>query len=119
MNVSRGDVVILEHPFSDATGAKVRPALVVQADVRNTIRTDTIVGMITKNLLRVGHDRSQLLVNVATPEGKQTGLRVNSVAACGHLATVHEDRIRRKIGSFPVVLMRKMDNCLKVALELP
>jgi mRNA-degrading endonuclease toxin of MazEF toxin-antitoxin module len=34
MKVKRGDVVLLDHPFSDASGSKVRPALVVQADAR-------------------------------------------------------------------------------------
>ena len=33
MNFSRGDVVLVDYPFSDRTGSKVRPALVVQNDV--------------------------------------------------------------------------------------
>jgi len=37
MKVQRGDVVIINHPFSDASGSKVRPALVVQSDSRNSI----------------------------------------------------------------------------------
>ena len=37
MKVRRGDVVLLDHPFSDASGTKVRPALVVQGDARNAI----------------------------------------------------------------------------------
>jgi hypothetical protein len=31
MNNRRGDVVILDYPFSDSSGAKVRPALVSPA----------------------------------------------------------------------------------------
>jgi len=29
MKVSRGDVVLVDHPFTDRTGSKVRPTLVV------------------------------------------------------------------------------------------
>jgi hypothetical protein len=42
MRVSRGDIVLVDYPFSDRTGSKVRPALVVQADHLNHRITDTI-----------------------------------------------------------------------------
>ncbi len=31
MSISRGDIVLVDYPFSDRTGSKVRPALVVYA----------------------------------------------------------------------------------------
>ena len=33
--MSRGDIVLADLPFSDASGSKVRPALVVQCDANN------------------------------------------------------------------------------------
>ncbi len=57
MKVHRGDIVLIDHPFSDATGAKVRPALVVQADARHAILTNTAVALVTKNFRRVGEER--------------------------------------------------------------
>ena len=42
MNVRRGEVVLVDFPYSDHTGSKVRPALVVQADVWNQRLDDTI-----------------------------------------------------------------------------
>src|SRR5438034_1237308 len=98
MKVQRGDVVLLDHPFSDASGSKVRPALVVQTDARNTRLTETIVAMITKNLKHVSTDATQLLVDLATPDGKASGLKINSAVKCGKLYTVHEDNVRKKIG---------------------
>jgi mRNA-degrading endonuclease toxin of MazEF toxin-antitoxin module len=35
MSFARGDVILADLPFSDRTGAKVRPALVVQSDRNN------------------------------------------------------------------------------------
>jgi len=49
MKVQRGDVILIDHPFSDGSGSKVRPALVVQSDARNALLTETIVALITRN----------------------------------------------------------------------
>jgi mRNA interferase MazF len=119
MKVNRGDVVLLDHPFSDATGSKVRPALVVQSDARNALLAETVVALITKNLKYVGKDTTQLLIDLGTPEGKASGLKVNSAVKCGKLYTVHEDNIRKKIGVLPATLMTQINDCLKAALELP
>ena len=59
MKSRRGDVVLLDYPFADASGVKVRPALIVQSDIRNSLLAQTIVAMITKNLQRLGHDPAQ------------------------------------------------------------
>jgi mRNA-degrading endonuclease toxin of MazEF toxin-antitoxin module len=46
---SRGDVVLLDFPFSDATGSKVRPAIVVQGDAQNRRLNAMIVTLVTKD----------------------------------------------------------------------
>ncbi len=119
MTNRRGDVVILDYPFSDSSGAKVRPALVVQTDQRNAILTNTIVALITKNLQRLRTDPTQLLIDISTPEDRQSGLHVNSAIACGNLYTVHERHIIKTVGSLPAALMVQADACLKAALDLP
>jgi mRNA-degrading endonuclease toxin of MazEF toxin-antitoxin module len=40
--MKRGDVVLVDWPFSDLTGTKLRPAVVVQADYLNGLIDDTI-----------------------------------------------------------------------------
>jgi mRNA-degrading endonuclease toxin of MazEF toxin-antitoxin module len=45
--MNRGDVVEVDWPFSDRTGSKTRPALVVQADFLNGLIDDTILVQIT------------------------------------------------------------------------
>src|SRR5262245_53234680 len=116
MKVQRGDVVLVDHPFSDATGSKVRPALVVQRDRRNTLLTETIVALISKNLRHAATDPTQLLIDLGTPDGKASGLNVTSVVKCGKLFTVHEDLLRKKIGTLSAPLMQKVNDCLKAAL---
>ena len=52
-SMNRGDVVILDHPYSDGSGSQVGPALVVQNDRDNQRLTNTIVALITRNISRV------------------------------------------------------------------
>lgn len=115
----RGDVVMVDHPFSDARGSKVRPMLIVQSDVRNQLLNHTVVAMLTTNLSFVGSDPTQVLVDIATPHGAGSGLSATSAIRCGNLFTLHEKVILRKIGTLPAVLMRQVNDGLKKALELP
>src|SRR5262245_20978862 len=119
MKALRGDVILLDYPYFDGSGAKVRPALIVQADARNSIMTHTIVAMITKNTSRIGQDSTQVLIDITTPDGKLSGLIVTSAVTCGNLFTIHEKLIRKKIGQLSSSLMNQVASSLKVALELP
>ncbi len=119
MKVNRGDVIIIDHPFSDAGGSKVRPALVVQNDRRNALLAETIVALVTSNLRYVPTDPTQVFIDLNTPDGQASGLNRDSAVKCGKLFTIHEDLIRRKIGVLSAGLMQQVNACLKVALELP
>lgn len=39
--MKRGEIVLFDFPFTDRTGSKLRPALVVQADLLNESIDDT------------------------------------------------------------------------------
>jgi mRNA-degrading endonuclease toxin of MazEF toxin-antitoxin module len=119
MMYRRGDVVMVDLPFSDAHGSKVRPMLVVQSDVRNQLLNHTVVAMLTTNLSFVGSNPTQVLVDVTTPDGAGSGLNATSAIRCGNLFTLHEKFILRKIGTLSAVLMQQVDDALKTALELP
>ena len=118
MNYRRGDIVIVDYPFGDASGSKIRPALVVQADSDNARMTNTIVAMITKNLSRVALEPTQFLIDIATPQGALTGLKFNSAVNCNNLLTLHERKLLRKIGRLSEDLLAKINACLKTALSL-
>lgn len=119
MKVQRGDVVMVDWVFSDRSGSKVRPALVVQADVYPQALEDTILALISSSARRrVGAD-TQLDIDISSPDGKQTGLRFNSVVQCENLVTIDQQLIIRIRGKFSTALMRQIDDCLKSALGMP
>ncbi len=71
MNVQRGDVVMVDWVYSDRTGSKKCPALVVQADVYNTALDDTILALISSSQRRRVGAASQLVIDVS-----KTGLSI-------------------------------------------
>ena len=91
---SRGDVVLVLFPDSSLRTAKRRPAIVVQADDLQSGLRQTIVAMITSNLARAGHP-SRVTVSLATPEGKRSGLKTDSVIMTDNLATILDNEIDR------------------------
>ncbi len=117
MSVSRGDVVLVDYPFSDRTGSKVRPALVVQGDALNRRITDTILASISRSTHRPS--ATQLFIDISTPEGGGTGLRQNSMIQCENLLTYDQRLVITKIGQLSAPLMQRANACLKAALDLP
>jgi mRNA interferase MazF len=118
VKVSRGDVVLLDFPFSDASGRKVRPAVVVQSDAHNRRMASTIVVLITKTIGRAGRQATQFLIRKDSIEGAAAGLHFDSAVICTNLYTVHEKFVRFRIGRLHDSLAPKLDGSLKAALGI-
>lgn len=115
MRVARGQVVLVDYPFSDRTGSKVRPALVVQSDLLNGQIDDTILASISRSTHR--GSATQPFIDIATPEGAATGLRQNSMIQCENLVTYDQRLIIATIGRLPDAL-QQVSHCLRSVLEL-
>lgn len=109
MRVSRGDVVLLDFPFSDASGSKVRPAIVVQSNSLNRRLTSTVVVLVTKTTHRARSEATQFSIEVDSPAGRAAGLRFDSAVACTSLYTVHQDFVTYRIGRLPSDLFPMLD----------
>lgn len=116
MRLSRGDIVLIEVPYVGSPGAKVRPALVVQSDALNMMLNETIIAAITSNLSHVR--QSQLLIDVSTPDGRASGLVMDSAIRCDRLHAVLQTDVQRIIGKLPTALLGRIDDCLKSALGI-
>jgi mRNA interferase MazF len=110
----RGDVILVLFPHSDLRSAKLRPALVVQADNLQTGLPQIIIAMISSRLFRANHP-SRVTVLSSSPEGQQSGLLTDSVVMTDNLATVVETEIDRVIGTLP---MANVDRALRHTLGL-
>lgn len=116
MRVARGQIVLVDFPFSDGTGSKVRPALIVQNDSLNQRIDDTILASITRSTHRAS--ATQVLVDISSPDGQATGLRQNSMIQCENLLTYDQNLIITSIGKLPPTLLLQVEAALRIALEL-
>lgn len=114
LKYKRGDVILVLFPNSDLRTAKLRPAVIVQADNLQTELSQIIVAMISSNLNRAEHP-SRMLVKLNSPEGLQSGLLTDSVVMTDNLATITERAIDRVIGGLSMI---DVDTALRHTLNL-
>lgn len=115
----RGNIVLVDFPYSDQTGRKVRPALIVQSDEWNQRLDDTILALITSSRYRRVGASTQYFIDISTSEGQQTGLRFDSIVQCENLITYDQSLILRVMGSLSAKTMQQIDGCLKAVLGIP
>src|SRR5439155_26537998 len=116
--MNRGDVILVRFPRPRGLRGKKRPAVVVQSDAYAGAVGTLVVAEVTKNLTMAG-DPACLFIDANTPEGKATGLVRDSVVSCLVLVTVYVDSVAQVLGTLSPILKQKLNDCLKVALELP
>ena len=114
--VSRGEIVVVDFGVAGMP-KKVRPVLVIQSDHFNRRMTNTVVAMISTNLARAG-EPSHLLIDIATPEGRLSGLLHSSVVNCNTLTTIRQDEVLRVLGSLAASSMQQINQCLRAALAI-
>lgn len=112
--MKRGEVVLVDWIFSDRTGSKLRPAVVVQADFLNGLIDDTILVQITST--RHGIPGTEVEIDPATETA--SGLRHLSYASCATMLTADPSFIDQTIGVLSDVVLGHIDDCLKTVLEL-
>jgi mRNA-degrading endonuclease toxin of MazEF toxin-antitoxin module len=113
--MNRGDVVEVDWPFSDLTGTKRRPALVVQADYLNGLIDDTILVKITGS--RFGIPGTEVAIDPAVETA--SGLSKVCYASCKDMLTRDQTLIPRTIGVLSDSIMRRVEDCLRAVMELP
>jgi mRNA interferase MazF len=116
MKVSRGDIVLVDYPFTDRTGSKVRPTLVVSTDELHK-DDDAVIAAIT-SVIRVSLKSSELFIDVFKPDARGTGLLSDSIVDCWNLLTIDRRFILRRLGRLSGGMMQKVDEYLKKALGI-
>ena len=110
----RGDVVLTRFPFTDLTGASLRPALVVSA---GQIAEDLVL-MGISSVVRGAVAPTDVTLDVSHSEFPQTGLRVTSVFRTHKLAAVERSVIVRRLGRIGPLLQTEVDRLLRLVLGL-
>jgi mRNA interferase MazF len=113
--MNRGQVVEVNWPYSDLSGSKVRPAVVVQADFLNGLIDDTILVKITGK--HFGIPGTEVELDPATEP--VSGLSKICYASCACILTRDQIIAGSVIGLLSDAAMQQIEACLKTVLSLP
>jgi mRNA interferase MazF len=108
---NRGDVALVNFVFSDETGERRRPAVVVSSEVHHKNRREAIIVAITSRTDRILADDHLIR------DWGEAGLLFPSVAT-GIIRTIKQDMLSRRLGIMSRADMEAMDDNLRVALSL-
>jgi mRNA interferase MazF len=112
--LSRGDIVLTRFPFTDLTGALLRPALVVSP---GQIGQDIVLVGIS-SVVRGTLAPIDCIVDRTHPEFALTGLRVTSVLRLHKLASVERSTIGCRLGRIGPQLQAEVDRHWRVVVGL-
>lgn len=87
----RGDVIAVPFSYSDLTGSKLRPALIVSSDTYNLIGRDVVAAGISTKISKAG------AYDHILTDWRVAGLRYRSLVR-GRLLTIEQRLIRYSIG---------------------
>ena len=105
---SKNDVILVAYPFSDRSGVKVRPAVVVSGEHRSR---DVFVVPLTSKSDRMIEGEFSLA------DWQGAGLNVASVVKRG-LYTIHESLVIKMVGRLGTDDARRIDAALRQWLGL-
>ena len=107
----RGDVVLVRFIFSDESGAKRRPAVIISTVDYHQSRQEAIMAAITSNVDRL------LTGDVQIAGWKTAGLLFPSTATA-IIRTIKQAMIERRLGTMPPTDMQAIEGKLREALDL-
>jgi mRNA interferase MazF len=111
MNFKLGNVLLAEVVFSDATGSKKRPSLIISGSEFNRNRNEIIISAITSNIDR------KLPGDTKIRDWEQAGLLFPSIAT-GIIQTLHKDLFLRELGKLSSEDLQRVKTNLQGTLDL-
>ncbi len=113
--VQKGDVVLTRFPYSDLSGFKFRPAVIVSPGF---IGREVIAIPISTRQRGATTAPYDILFDVTNPEFSQSGLRFPSVFRANKLVTLDESLLRSRLGKLGAKTSLVVDLQLRKALSL-
>ncbi len=111
ISYEQGDVVLVHFAFTEETGAKRRPAVIVSTSNYHSGRQEAIMAAITSNVDRL------LIGDHLIAGWQEAGLLFPSVAT-GIIRTIKQSMIERRLGVMPPADMQAIQEQLRQVLGL-
>ena len=115
--VKRGSVVLIRYSFTDLTGAKLRPALVLTPD-HLLPRLEDVLCLFISSVLPEELLPTDFVLEPEHTSFLKTGLKRRSVLRMHKLALLHKALVLRVLGEGEQTLMLEVNQRLRLALGL-
>jgi mRNA interferase MazF len=115
MSLKKGDIVLLPFPWTDLSGYKVRPALVISDDAYNKKSKDAVFLFITSKKYTSDFD---YYLDVKDPTFESTGLKSASTFRISKIITLEQNFAKRRLGYADKKLLQRLGAGLKLLLNL-
>jgi mRNA interferase MazF len=106
-------VVLVGFPFTDLSGVKRRPALIV-----GRVQSDDLLMAFITSQTAVGSSSSSHQLHPGDPEFLTSGLKVASTVRLDRLATLHRRLVTRRLGTVGPHTALAVERCLRHVLDL-
>lgn len=107
--MSKGTIVLVPFPFTDLSGQKVRPALILRASRGE----DCIVAFITSGRLKKKYP-----FDVSVRASSQNGLKADSVIKVDKIATLQKKIVIGELGNLESISVQTVDQTLRKLLQI-
>ncbi len=104
----KGDIILVPFPFTDLTGSKERPALVLATD-----EWDVMVAFVSSRIKHIN------LFDIVLEPDSQNGLKRPSRLRLNKISTVERKLVLGELGKLSTEKMEEADRKLKSVLGLP
>ncbi|MBP6881237.1 MAG: type II toxin-antitoxin system PemK/MazF family toxin [Candidatus Pacebacteria bacterium] len=104
----KGTIVLVPFPFTDLTGNKVRPALIISA---NRIGQDLLVVFITSQKKKQTH-------TVKLEPSESSGIKIASHIVCSKIATLDKKVVLGELGMISENDQKAVDEVLREVIGL-
>lgn len=113
----RGDIHLVDlEPTRGAEADKRRPAVIVSNDAANAVSSRFGRGVVT--VVPLTSNVSRVYPFQVLLPASRTGLRADSKAQAEQVRSVSMERLGARIGLVPLELMRRVDDALRIQLDL-
>ncbi len=115
--LKRGSVVLVQYPFTDLSGSKVRPALALTPD--NLLsQIDDALFLFISSTIPLNLLPTDLVLKSDHPDFAQTGLHFDSTFRTHKLALLEKSLVSRHLGRVCDSLLQEIETKLRLALGL-
>jgi mRNA interferase MazF len=112
--LTKGDLVLVQFPFTDLTQTKLRPALVLHANL--TLGEITLCFVSSQNINNLSPEEFAILTS--DEEFRETGLRISSKVRVTRIVTLQSRLILRRLGKLGDQHIKQLNNIMKQVFQI-